>query len=123
MVKNYTDLIVWQKSMDLVVEVYSLTKLLPEEERFGLVSQMRRAAVSIPSNIAEGHTRSSKKDFLRFLSIARGSKSELQTQLLICEKVNLLSRKDTQRSLMLCSEVSKMLTSLVSTLSNGITDP
>lgn len=123
MVKNYTDLIVWQKSMDLVVEVYSLTKLLPEDERFGLVSQMRRSAVSIPSNIAEGHTRSSRRDFLRFLSIARGSKSELQTQLLICEKVNLLSRNDTLKALKLCSEISKMLTSLVSTLSNGITDP
>ncbi|MBE6992613.1 MAG: four helix bundle protein [Ruminococcaceae bacterium] len=123
MVKNYTDLVVWQKSMDLVVEIYSLTKLLPEDERFGLVSQMRRSAVSIPSNIAEGHTRSSRRDFLRFLSIARGSKSELQTQLLICEKVNLLSRNDTLKALKLCSEISKMLTSLVSTLSNGITDP
>lgn len=68
--RSYRDLVVWQKSMDLVEEIYRLTKLLPKEEIFGIANQLRRAAISIPSNIAEGNTRNSQKDYARFLSIA-----------------------------------------------------
>ena len=91
--------------MDLTVTVYNLIKLLPKEELYSLSDQMRRAAVSIPSNIAEGHGRGSTKEFLRFLSIAQGSKAELQTQLLICERLNYLDREQTKTSLALTEEV------------------
>ena len=83
MAGDYQNLDVWKKSMDLAVQVYSLVKTLPNEEMYGLSSQMRRAAVSIPSNIAEGHARGGK-EFIRFLKVANGSRSELETQVLIC---------------------------------------
>ena len=81
---DYRDLVVWQRSMELVKLVYGLTKQLPREETFALSNQLRRAVVSIPSNIAEGYGRNSKQDYLRFLNIARGSKNEVETQLQIC---------------------------------------
>ena len=86
MTRSYMDLICWQKAMDLVTEIYRLTKQLPKEEVFGLASQLRRAAVSIPSNIAEGQGRLSKGEFRTFLGNARGSLSELETQILICQE-------------------------------------
>jgi four helix bundle protein len=79
--KSYRDLIVWQKSMSLVTEVYKLTRQLPDEERFGLISQIKRSSVSIPSNIAEGYGRNYRNDYIRFLQISRGSLYECQTQL------------------------------------------
>lgn len=78
--EDYRDLIVWKRSMELVRAVYALTKRLPKEETFALSNQLRRAVVSIPSNIAEGYGRNSKQDYLRFLNIARGSKNEVETQ-------------------------------------------
>ena len=87
---NFKELMVWQKSMDLVCEVYSYTKVFPKEEIYGLTSQIRRASVSIPSNIAEGASRAGSKEFLQFLHIARGSASELETQLLLAEKIGYL---------------------------------
>ena len=84
---NFKELNIWKKSIDLSVEVYELTKSFPDSEKFGLVSQLRRCVVSIPSNIAEGSSRSSDKDFARFLQIALGSAFELETQILISEKV------------------------------------
>ncbi|MBO5720510.1 MAG: four helix bundle protein [Bacteroidales bacterium] len=81
---NYKNLLVWQKAMDLVVEIYKISKLLPKEEKYGISDQIRRSAVSVPSNIAEGQSRNSIKEFIQFLSIARGSLAELETQLLIC---------------------------------------
>ena len=80
-VTNYKGLIVWQKSMDLVVEIYKITKILPKYETYGLADQMRRAAISIPSNIAEGQGRNSSREFVHFLKISRGSCAELDTQL------------------------------------------
>lgn len=80
MVQSIQDLIVWQKAMDLVIEVYNLVKELPKEEQYALSDQMIRAAVSIPSNIAEGQSRNSTKEFIQFLSVAKGSNAELQTQ-------------------------------------------
>ena len=116
-VKDHKDLIVWQKSMDLLVEVYRLVKKLPKEETYALSDQMRRAVVSIPSNIAEGRGRSSEKDFLRFLFIARGSQAEIETQLLACIRLNYLTESEVELSLDLCSEVGKMLNSMIRKLS------
>lgn len=113
---NYKHLLIWQKSMDLVEETYRLIKLLPQEETYALANQMRRAAVSIPSNIAEGQARKSKKDFIKFLLISVGSKSELETQLLICCRLNYLTESQIHKALMLCDEVSKMIYTLIDRL-------
>ena len=83
--KSYKDLLVWQKSMTLVKDIYRLTRSFPQDERFGLVSQLRRAAVSVPSNIAEGQSRHTSGEFVQFLSHAEGSLSELETQILIVD--------------------------------------
>ena len=99
--------------MLLVEEVYKLVRLLPKEETFALSDQMRRAAVSIPSNIAEGKSRASRKEFIHFLSIAKGSKSELETQLLICCRLGFLKEKQIKKSLELCEDISKMIFGLV----------
>ncbi len=114
--KSYKDFTVWQKAMDLTVEIYKLVKLLPKEETYALSDQMRRAVVSIPSNIAEGHSRNSNREFMNFVSIARGSKSELETQLQICIKLNYLTEQDAENALSLCDEIGKMLTNLMKTL-------
>ena len=107
---GYRDLIVWQKAMDLVDEVYSLVKHLPREELYALSDQMRRAAVSIPSNIAEGHGRKARREFLQFLSIATGSVFELETQLSICVRQRYLTEEQVQKALALCEEVGRILT-------------
>ena len=106
------------KSMDLVEEIYVLTKLLPKEEVFGLSNQLRRAAVSIPSNIAEGDTRSSQKEYARFLSVARASEAEIETQLEICVRIGYFNEEQTSKSLALCIEVGKMLYSMIRKLNN-----
>lgn len=111
--KDYKDFIVWQKAIDLSVEVYRLVKLLPKTETYALSDQMRRAVVSIPSNIAEGQGRSSAKDFANFLGIARGSQKELETQLYICTKIGYLSEEEASTALNLCEEVGKMLNALI----------
>ena len=87
MINSYRELIVWQKSIELVVAVYNLTAKFPKEEAYGLTSQMRRSAVSIPSNIAEGRSRGTKKDFTQFLRISYGSGAELETQIIIAKKL------------------------------------
>lgn len=109
MVKGYSDLLVWQKAMGLVVEIYELVKLLPKEEMYSLSDQMRRAAVSIPSNIAEGHARQSVRSFIHVLSIAQGSRAELETQLLICVRIGYLERKQIENAFTLCQEIGKMM--------------
>jgi len=111
--KNYRDLIVWQKAMDVATEIFKISKKLPQEELFALSDQIRRAAVSIPSNIAEGQARISKKEFIRFLSIAQGSRSELETQLLLAVKVGYLSDSDIDKVMGLLEETGKLLTSLI----------
>ena len=117
-VLNYRELIVWQKAMELVTEIYQLVKLLPKEEIYALSSQMRRAAVSIPSNIAEGQQRKSTKEFANFLSISRGSVAELETQLFICINLNYLTEAQIEKALGLCQEEGKMLNSLIDKVSN-----
>ena len=116
-VNSYEELIVWQKAMLLVEEVYKLVKKLPREELYALSDQLRRAVVSVPSNIAEGHTRAGTKEFINFLSIANGSRVEVETQLKICERLKYLSESDVTESLNLCSEVGKMLNVMISKLS------
>ena len=91
---NFRELKVWKKALSLVTEIYKLTKHFPKEEQFGLTSQIRRCAVSIPSNIAEGAGRSSTKEFMRFLDIANGSLSELETQLIIIDKLNYINTQE-----------------------------
>ena len=101
---------------DIVVEVYNLVKKLPKEEQFALSDQMRRAVISIPSNIAEGRGRYSIKEYTHFLSVAKGSNAELETQLLLCVKINYLNNSDIERAFGLIKEVGKMLTSLQKSL-------
>jgi four helix bundle protein len=108
---SYRDLIVWQKSMDLAKEVYILTKSFPKDEMFGLVSQARRCAVSIPSNIAEGRGRGSNKEFVRFLQIALGSLYELQTQIELSKELEFVN--DITKIEFLTFELEKMLNSLI----------
>lgn len=117
-IESYRDLLVWQKAMDLVVEIYRLTKAFPPDERFGLTIQIRRVAVSIPSNIAEGHGRLHRADFLRFLSIARGSLTELETQLQIATRLGYLDARQTEQSWDLVRHVGRALNGLIRSLNS-----
>lgn len=110
--EGFMELIVWQKAMDLTMEVYKLTSGFPDSERFGLVNQMRRASVSIPSNIAEGYARSGRGEYLQFLSHSRGSCADLQTQLLIAKGLGFgrVERLDTCAQL--CNSVGRLLAGL-----------
>lgn len=119
-VKTYRDLIVWQKSMVLVTEIYRLTKAFPRDEMYGLTSQIRRAAVSIPSNICEGYARNSDGDFARFLRIACGSLYEIQTQLEIAMNLEYLSEEQFQDVSASSLEIEKMLSSLIGKIKNTI---
>lgn len=94
-IRNHKDLEVWKKSMDLVSNIYKITDSFPNKELYGLTNQIRRAAVSVPSNIAEGAARSSKKEFIQFLYIALGSLSELETQIIIANRLEYLNNLDT----------------------------
>ena len=115
----YEDLIIWQKAMDIAEKVYALTKTLPADEIYGLSSQMRRSAVSIPSNIAEGHARSgSHKEFKHFLTIAKGSLAELETQIILCIRVDLVSEKNVSDLLTMMHALRRMLCVFISKLSN-----
>lgn len=111
--KSHRDLIVWQRAMSLVEAVYALSSQFPESERFGLTSQMRRAAVSIPSNIAEGRARSRKKDYLHFLHIALGSSAELETQLEIAFTLSFVSRQSYTDALGQLEETRRMLIAMM----------
>lgn len=108
-IKSYKDLIVWQKSIELVKEVFKLTRGFPKEETYGITAQMRRAAVSIPSNIAEGSGRRFSKEWLQFYSFAYGSTLELETQLIISRDLELAPAQSFKRSFDLIEEVSKII--------------
>jgi four helix bundle protein len=116
MVKTFRDLIAWQKSKTLAKMVYISTRKMPREEQFGLTNQMRRAAVSIPSNIAEGHARQSRLDYLKFLRTSRGSLAELMTQLEIAWELDMMSFD--QKLSALLSEVDRILQGLIRSLEN-----
>ena len=111
-IQSHRDLIVWQKAMDLAVETYRLTSKFPASETYRLVSQITRAAASVPANIAEGHARSTKRDYANFLAIARGSLMETETLLMLAIRLNYLKQEQAQHGFNLLTEVSKMLTSL-----------
>lgn len=111
---DHKSLKVWHKSMNLVEEVYNVTRQFPDTEKYGLVNQIRRAAVSIPSNIAEDCGRKTDKEFVHFLRIAFGSSSELETQLILSQRLNYLSPKDFKQTEQTLTEVRMMLNKLIS---------
>jgi len=111
-ITSYKDLVVWQKALDLVEMVYEVTGRFPREELYGLTNQLRRAAVSVPSNIAEGHSRQSTAEFRNFLSIASGSLAEIETQLLIAKRLNYIESGTLQKLLKTHAEISKMTSAL-----------
>jgi four helix bundle protein len=119
-IRNYADLVAWQKAMTLAESVYKTTQQLPREERYGLVSQMRRAAVSIPSNIAEGEGRGSDGQLLHGLTLSYGSLRELETQLLLSRRLRFLNETDTRAVLDQCDEVGRILNGLMRTVRNRI---
>lgn len=115
-VRNYTELVVWQKAMDLVELVYKVTASFPNDERFGLTSQMRRAAVSIPCNIAEGQGRTTTRDFLHFLSISYGSLREVETQIWIAQRLAYLKEESATNVFQLTAEVGRLINGLSNSL-------
>ena len=117
---NYKDLLVWQKAYKLCLEVYKITTNFPRSELYGLVSQMRRSALSIPSNISEGHTRQYTKEFIHFLFIALASSSELETQIIISHEMNYMRNEDYDNITVKLVEVRKMLNGLINSLRNRI---
>ena len=119
-IKNYRDLIAWQKSVDVVELIYDITKTFPREESYVLTSQIRRAAISVPANIAEGSSRSSTKEFIRFLKIAMGSLKELETHFIISERLKLINSKDVQSLLTKTDEVGRIIHSLRSSLTKRL---
>ena len=115
-IKSYRDLQVWQKAMDLVVESYKVTRLLPKVETYGLASQIQRSAVSIPANIAEGHGREHLGDYIHHLSVANGSLMELETHFLIARRLSYITETQLQPVLDNAAELGRMLAGLISKL-------
>jgi four helix bundle protein len=116
MATSYRDLVVWQRGIELVIEIYALTDQFPSSEKFGLISQMQRCAVSIPSNIAEGRYRGTRKDYLHFLRIAFGSGAELETQIEISKRLPQTKQLDFSKAELLLQEIMKMLNSMIQKL-------
>ena len=114
-VQSFRDLIVWQRAMEFTATVYQIVKRFPRDERFAVVSQLRRSAVSVPSNIAEGHARQGR-EFLSFLSIARGSLAEAETQLLIAVQAGYIASDEIEPALALAAEIRRMASALTRTL-------
>ncbi len=116
--KTYRDLIVWQRAMQLVTEIYLASKTWPREETYGLRAQIRRCAVSIPSNIAEGFARRSQGDYLRFLNIAMGSLFEFQTQLEVAKNLGFIDESKFKESFQISREIEAMLAKLLQRIAN-----
>ena len=116
---DFKELIVWKRAMELAKAAYALARMLPKEENYALADQIRRSAVSVASNIAEGYGRTSAREYTRFLSMARGSGYELETQILLCVELGYIKDSETTKALSLGKEVSKMLTVIISKLGNG----
>ncbi len=110
---TFRNLLIWQKSMDLVTKIYNSTQKFPKEELFGLTSQIRRSATSIPSNIAEGYGRDSNKEYLRFLNISISSLFEMQTQIEIAKNINYINETDFNKIYEDSREIERMLTSFI----------
>ncbi len=117
---NYKNILSWQKSMILVKEIYLTIEKLPDDEKYGLISQIKRSAISIPSNIAEGSGRSSKKDFKRFLEIALSSSFELENQLLLCIELNYFKLTDVNSLMINLTEIQKLIFGLINSMKNEL---
>lgn len=115
-VSSYRDLVAWKKSMDLLVSVYALTESFPKNEQFGLTLQIKRAAVSIPSNLAEGSSRRSTQEFLRYINIATGSLAEVETQLSAAQRLNFITLQQEETLLNQCGEISRIFQGLYNSL-------
>ncbi|MGC9523900.1 MAG: four helix bundle protein [Anaerolineae bacterium] len=115
-VTHYRELIAWQKAMDLAVAVYKRTRSFPREEAYGLTAQLRRAAVSVPSNIAEGQGRHSTKEFIRFLGLAQGSLQEVETQIILAARLDYVTEAQETDLLDQCAEVARLLHGLTNAL-------
>jgi len=115
-VKTFEDLIIWQKSIVLTKQIYTITRKFPKEEIYGLSNQLRRASVSVASNIAEGYGRITRNDYKRFLSFSFGSTFEIQTQLIICIEIGIINNEDFNESMMLSKEISAMLHAIIKKL-------
>lgn len=116
---SYQDLKVWQLGIELALSVYKLSSEFPKSEQYGLTSQLRRAAVSIPSNIAEGHARKTQPELQRYLSIAKGSLAELETQLIIARELGFAERSEIEAVLMIAENESRMLSGLMRSVRNS----
>ena len=117
---NFRELKVWQKAIEFSVEIYKITASFPTEEKFGLISQLRRSAVSIPSNIAEGSSRTSNKEFFHFLSISIGSAYESETQIIIANRLKFVSHPDFEELTRKVTEIQKMLNSFSEIIKNNL---
>ena len=115
-VKRYYDLVAWQKAMDLVEQIYKVTKSFPKEEVYGLSSQIRRAAISVPSNIAEGHCRNGRREFVHHLSIALGSLGEVETQVIIAKRLAYLGAVPSTELLAMAEETGRIIVGLMHSL-------
>ena len=115
-IKNFRDLKIWQKGIELVKEIYKITKDFPKEEQYGLSSQMRRAAVSIPSNVAEGFRRRHNKEYKQFLNISLGSSAELETQVVIAKELEYIDYKQEQSSIESIDHICRMISNLIKKL-------
>ena len=120
-VSSYRDLIAWQKSMDLLVSVYAVTESFPKSEQFGLTAQIKRAAVSIPSNIAEGSSRRSTQEFLRYINISTGSLAEMETQISAAKRLGFVTAEQEKIILTQCNEISRILQGLYDSLKSRLT--
>jgi four helix bundle protein len=123
MLKNYKDLQVWQKSYQLCLKIYRITAQFPKEEKFGLTSQIKRSAVSIPSNIAEGYGRKTTADYIRILYISYGSICELETQILLARDLRFIEKREVDVILSDIAEVERMLKALIKSLENKPSNP
>jgi len=119
-IRSYKDLEVWKKSIDIVTKIYKVTNSFPKDEIYSLVSQLRRSAVSIPSNIAEGWGRNKTKEYIQFLRIARGSLLELETQLIISNNLSYLNKQNMDNFLIKIKEINKMLNALINILNKKV---
>jgi four helix bundle protein len=123
MLKNYKELKVWQKAYKLCLEIYRITAKFPDEERYGLTSQIRRSVVSIPSNIAEGYGRKTTRDYIRMLYISYGSVCELETQILLAGDLNFIARDELDPLKKRITEIERMLKALITSLENKPLNP
>ena len=119
-IKDYRELIVWQKAMDLVETIYQTTRTFPKEEIYGLTSQIRRAAISIPSNIAEGNGRNTTRDYVHFLGMAYGSVKEVETQVLIAERLRYINSGRSVELVTMTGETARLISGLMNSLNRKI---